>query len=140
MAGREVDEFIDIGDVIARSGLPASTLHLWERRGLIVPVGREGLRRQYAVDILDVLATIVVCQRAGFSLTEIGELLAPGAFAEGKASLEKKLAELRRRRRELDLAIRGVEHALSCPEPSPLECSGFRSKLPEVLPVSRLAE
>lgn len=38
---------IDIGDVTAASGLPASTLHVWERHGLITPISRKSSRRQY---------------------------------------------------------------------------------------------
>jgi hypothetical protein len=44
---------IGIGEVIARTGLPASTRHLWERRGLIETVKRNGLRGQYATDIFE---------------------------------------------------------------------------------------
>ncbi len=129
------DQPLDIGDVIARSGVPASTLHVWEQHGLLDPVGRSGLRRQYAPDVLDTIAVIVVSQRSGFTLAEIRELLAPSAFDGGKHRLVAKLVELRRRRDELDRAIDGLEHAVSCPQPSPLDCDRFRELIAEVLPV-----
>lgn len=128
-------ESLDIGEVVRRTGVPTTTLHVWEREGLLAPVGRAGLRRQYAADTVERIAVIVVCQRSGFTLAEIAELLRPGAFAEGKGRLEDKVAELRQRRRELDKAIDGIEHALSCTYESPLECPDFRAGLTDVLPL-----
>lgn len=126
---------LDIAEVVAASGIPSSTLHLWERRGLIRSTRRVGLRRQYDAAIIQRLAIIVTCQRAGFTLQEIVELLAPDAFDDGKEALDDKLVELRLRREELDLAIMGLEHAVACPEPSPMHCEGFLAKLDGVLPV-----
>ncbi|MCP3991800.1 MAG: MerR family transcriptional regulator [Actinomycetia bacterium] len=131
------DAHLDIGEVVELSGVPASTLHVWEKAGLLAPVGRKGLRRQYAGDVLERIAVVVVCQRAGFTLNEITDLVAPDAFAQGKAQIEYKLDELRHRQTELAEAIEGLEHALVCSEPSPLDCDGFRSKLSGVLPVRR---
>lgn len=87
--------------------------------------------------MFDTLATIVVSQRCGFTLAEIGELLAPDAFAEGKDKLQTKLNELRDQRHRLDLAITGLEHALECTYPVPRECPGFSAILADVLPVDR---
>jgi DNA-binding transcriptional MerR regulator len=127
---------LDIGDVVRASGVPVSTLHVWERKGLLAPVDRRGLRRQYGPEILDRVALIVIAQRAGFKLAEIAELVADDAFDDGKDRLEAKLDELRDRRRQLDAAISGIEHALACPHPSPVECPTFRTMLRDVLPVS----
>lgn len=127
-------EPLDIGEVVERSGVPVTTLHVWERRGLVEPVGRVGLRRQYAADVLDRIAVIVVCQRSGFSLGEIDVLLRPDAFDEGKEPLVTKLGELRRRRAELDAAIESLEHAIDCPHGHPLDCPTFREGLALVLP------
>jgi DNA-binding transcriptional MerR regulator len=128
---------LDIGTVVERSGVPTTTLHVWEREGLLEPVGRAGLRRQYAADVLERIALIVVSQRCGFTLAEIRDLLAPDAFDEGKGRLEAKLEELRERRRELDAAIVGLEHALACTYPVPTECPRFVAGLAAVLPVDR---
>ncbi len=130
-------DLVDIGELVEGSGLPASTLHVWERAGVLMPVGRHGIRRQYAADSLERVAMIVVLQRAGFTLSEIAELFAPDAFTSGKGRLEDKLSELRAKQRQLAIAIRGLEHSLACTEPNPLECDGFLSKLSGVLPVSR---
>lgn len=129
------DDRLDIGEVIARTGVPASTLHVWERAGLVAAVGRSGLRRQYHPDVLTRIALIVVSKRAGFSLGETATILEPGAFDDGKDLLLSKLGELRRRRSELDASIAGIEHAIACPEPSPVECEHFRATLVDVLPI-----
>ena len=86
-------ELLDIGQVIESSGVPASTLHVWERAGLITPVDRVGMRRQFDPDVLTRISLIVVSKRAGFSLGEIGELFTPGAFDDGKDLLAAKLDE-----------------------------------------------
>lgn len=125
---------MDIGELVRRSGVPASTLRLWEEKGLLKTVGRKGLRRQYGPEIQERVALIVVCQDAGFTLAEIKGLLEPHAFRDGKAVLEAKVAELEAQRRAIDVAIAGIRHALCCPEPNPLECDRFREKLSRVLP------
>ena len=128
---------LDIGEIIRRSGVPATTLHVWERAGLLHPIERRGLRRQYGNDVLETIAVIVVGQRAGFTLDEIRRLLEPDAFASGKQLLVDKLAELERERSIIDTAIDGLRHALDCDEPSPLACPRFHEQLADVLPVER---
>lgn len=128
---------LDIGVVIARTGIRPSTLHLWERRGLIESTGREGLRRQYDDDVIGRIAMIVVAQRSNFTLDEIGRLLAPDAFVEGKDLLKVKLDELRMRRAQLDGAIESLEHAMDCEHARPADCPTFVAFLDDVLPVDR---
>jgi DNA-binding transcriptional MerR regulator len=129
---------IDIGEVVEQTGVPVSTLHVWEREGLLTPTGRRGLRRQYSPDVIGRVAMIVVGQRAGFSLADIKTLLDPKAFArDGKAAIEAKLGELRAHRDQLDAAITGLEHAAACPYDVPTDCPTFNSMLDEVLPVER---
>ncbi len=129
---------LDIGEVVARTGIPTTTLHVWERQGLIAPVGRAGLRRQYDPSVIDRIAMVVLGQRSGFSLAELAQLLSPDEFAAtGKQALADKLTELRARRRQLDLAITGLEHALACPHAVPTDCPTFCGMLDDVLPVER---
>ncbi len=135
--GRAAEQPIDISEVTAACGLPASTLHVWEKRGLLRPVGRKSERRQYDPAVLDHITIIIVMQRSGFTLSEIGELLEPDAFADGKAVLQTKLDTLVEQREALDQAISGLQHAIDCPAPSPLDCGGFRRHLDGVLPVKR---
>ena len=133
----EIAGSIDIGTVARTSGLATSTLHVWERHGVLQPSHRTGGRRQYDLAVFDRIATILLLQRSGFSLSEIQQLLAPQAFDDGKAALEQKLASLLDQRRLLDEAINGLTHAIACPAPSPLDCEGFRRHLDYVLPVRR---
>jgi DNA-binding transcriptional MerR regulator len=128
---------IDIGEVVRRTGVPVSTLHLWERRGLIAPVSRAGLRRQYDGSVVRRIAVIVVCREAGFTLAEIATVLRLGCFADGTRLLLAKLEDITERRRRLDLAIEGIRHALACTEPSLLTCPGFGEHLDAALPLRR---
>ncbi|MDH4117237.1 MAG: MerR family transcriptional regulator [Acidimicrobiia bacterium] len=128
---------VDIGDVTRGSGLPTSTLHVWERAGLLDPIGRDGLRRQYDAEVFQRLATIVLLQRGGFTLEEIRELLEPDPTGASRQRFAAKLEELQERRRHLDAAIDGIEHALACTEPVPTACPAFLAMLDGVLPVDR---
>ncbi len=130
-------ESLDIGVVVQETGLPTTTLHLWERKGLIHPTGRVGLRRQYHPEVLDRIAIIVLLQRSRFSHAEITALLADDAFDDGKELLRSKLVTLTQLRDDVSLAIDGLQHALDCPNQNPFECEGFRAHLDGVLPTDR---
>ncbi|WP_321795120.1 helix-turn-helix domain-containing protein [Burkholderia sp. BCC1988] len=101
---------LDIADVARRSGLPASTLRYYEEKGLIVPTGRHGLRRQYDESVLERLALIALGREAGFSLDDI-------------------VAMLDRTIRRLGAVRDALRHAAVCPAPSHLECPSFRKLL-----------
>lgn len=128
-------DLLDIGEVRARTGLPASTLHFYERHGLIRSVSRSGLRRQYEPEVIDRLAVIVLCQRAAFRLDEISELLATGGDPAWKELAARKLAEVRAHIRSLRLVERGITHALACPSDNVLHCEHFRAELSAVIPI-----
>ena len=68
---------MDIAEVAKRAGVPASTLRYYEKKGLIVSVGPQGLRRRFAPAVLDQLALITLGQAAGLSLDEIQSMLSP---------------------------------------------------------------
>lgn len=55
---------MDIGEVIQRSELPASTLRFYEDKMLIKPVGRNGLHRIYDPEVLDRLALLALERNA----------------------------------------------------------------------------
>lgn len=124
---------LDIAEVVARTGVPASTLHVWERRGLVQPAARAGLRRQYEPAVIARIAAVVAFQHGGFTLAEIAELLA----ATGERSKElfaTKLLALEEHRARVDIAIEALQHALVCPEPQPLECERFAEQAIALLP------
>jgi DNA-binding transcriptional MerR regulator len=128
---------LDIGQVRARTGLPASTLHYYERHGLIRSVERAGLRRQYEAETIDRLAVIVLCQRAGFRLHEIADLLATGGEPAWKNLVRAKQAEVRVQIQTLSAIERGLTHALDCPSDNVFRCEHFRAELDSVIPVDR---
>lgn len=63
---------MDIADVAKRTGVPASTLRYYEKKGLLKSLAGHGQRRQFAADVADRLALIALGQAAGFSLDEVG--------------------------------------------------------------------
>jgi DNA-binding transcriptional MerR regulator len=121
-----------IGEVANASGVGVETLRFYERRGLLGRPRRTGSNyRVYGPSVLDRLAFIRRAQAVGFTLDEIGEILAESA--EGRrpcrhvremarrklADLDRRLAELRRYRTELartlaDWDERGEEEGDFC--------------------------
>jgi DNA-binding transcriptional MerR regulator len=121
------DLAIDITEVAARSGLPASTLRFYEEKGLIRSVGRRGLRRLFDPGVLERLALVTVGRAAGFSLEEIVAM----APANGRPRIDRKV--LAAKADELDRTIHtlsrvrdGLRHAVACTAPSHMECPTFR--------------
>lgn len=121
---------MDISEVAQRSGVPASTLRFYEEKGLLVSVGRRGLRRLFAADVLDRLALIALGRAAGFSLDEIARMFAPdGQPAIDRHLLLHKAEELDRTIRKLSAMRDGLRHAAACSAPSHMECPTFRRLL-----------
>jgi DNA-binding transcriptional MerR regulator len=121
---------LDIAEVAARSGVPASTLRYYEERGLIVPIGRRGLRRLYDPGVLERLALIALGRAAGFSLDDIAPMVAPGhAPRVDRDRLATRAEEIDRTIRGLAAIRDGLRHAAKCPAPSHMECPTFRRYL-----------
>ena len=66
---------LTIGQMARRSGLPISTLHLYERRGLIASQRDDANRRVYRRETLRRVTVGKVAQRAGVTLAEIAAAL-----------------------------------------------------------------
>jgi DNA-binding transcriptional MerR regulator len=123
---------MDIAEVKTQTGLSTATLHHYETLGLITPKGRVGLRRQYADDVIETLAVIVLCQRSGFTLDEVTHLLARQRNAEWKSMARTKLAEIEERIEALEHARDGLRHALDCKSRDILRCEHFQARLSTV--------
>jgi MerR family redox-sensitive transcriptional activator SoxR len=67
----EVPVTLSVGDVARRSGVPVSTLHFYETKGLISSSRTQGNQRRYARDVLRRVALIRVAQRVGIPLADI---------------------------------------------------------------------
>lgn len=118
---------LDIGEVVAQSGVPASALRFYEAKGLIRSVGRRGLRRLFAPEVLERLALIGLGQSAGLTLDEIGRMFC----TDGRIKVDRNL--LARKAEALDASVRqliamrnGLRHAARCPARDHLECPTFR--------------
>lgn len=121
---------MDISDVARRSGVAASALRYYERRGLIKPLQRTGARRQYAPGVLDQLALITLGQAAGFSLDEIRAMFTPGGKPQiDRAMLSAKADDIDRTIHRLKAMSDGLRHAAVCPAPSHAECPSFQRLL-----------
>ncbi|MEO1160624.1 MAG: helix-turn-helix domain-containing protein [Pseudomonadota bacterium] len=120
---------MDIGEVVERSGLPASTLRFYEEKGLIQPVGRKGLRRLYDADVLDRLALIALGRNAGFTLGEIAAMFTPDGPRIDREQLAARAEQLDRTIRQLMAMRDGLRHAAQCPAPSHFECHKFQRLL-----------
>ncbi len=119
---------LDIAEVARRTGLAASALRYYEQKGLIQPIGRQGLRRVFAASVLERLALIALGRAAGLSLADIGAMLA----VEGDAAIDR--VRLAAKAEELDASIQrmtamrdGLRHAAACRATSHLQCSRFRA-------------
>lgn len=121
---------LDITEVARRSGVPASTLRFYEEKGLIVSIGRRGLRRLFDGRVLERLALIALGRASGFSLEEVARLFA----ANGPPHIDRQLLaakadELDRTIRELTAMRDGLRHAVACRAPSHMECPTFQRLL-----------
>lgn len=118
---------LDIGEICERAGLRPSAVRYYEEIGLISSIGRNGLRRQFAPDVLLRLGLISMGKSAGFTLDEIA-----GMFAEDgqpdlpRETLHQKADALERQIVELKAMRDLVRHVADCPAPTHMECPTFR--------------
>ncbi|GAB3440986.1 helix-turn-helix domain-containing protein [Streptomonospora sediminis] len=118
---------LDIAEVARSAGVSAATLRFYEEKGLIAPVGRRGLRRQYDPAVLERLALIALGRSAGFSLDEIARMFGPdGQPRIDRSLLADRAQELDRTIRDLGVLRDSLRHAAACPAPSHMECPTFR--------------
>ena len=125
------NSLLPIGELARRTGVATSALRYYERIGLLSPAERAGQRRHYSPSSAERVALIRLCQDAGFTLAEIGRLLA--AWSRGHRDLgrlgERKIAELDARIADAQRAKKLITHALECPHRDLLACPNFRSAL-----------
>ncbi|NID15165.1 redox-sensitive transcriptional activator SoxR [Luteibacter yeojuensis] len=62
---------LSVGEAARRAGVAVSTLHFYERKGLIRSLRTSGNQRRYGVDVLRRLAVIRVAQRVGIPLEAV---------------------------------------------------------------------
>ncbi|HEY8082659.1 MAG TPA: MerR family transcriptional regulator [Solirubrobacterales bacterium] len=67
---------LSIGDVAGRAGVNVSTVRFYERRGLLPEPERVSGQRRYTTTVVHRIRIIATAKQAGFSLDEVGVLLA----------------------------------------------------------------
>ncbi|KUN29526.1 MerR family transcriptional regulator [Streptomyces antibioticus] len=128
---------LDIAEVAQRSRLAPSALRFYEKKGLITPAGRNGLRRTYHPDVLERLALITCARSAGFSVAELGRFLQArpsdtalrtGMTAKAEA-LDEQIGRLTRLRDSL-------RHAAVCEHEPLVDCPDFKRAVGNVASTS----
>ncbi|GAB4466744.1 MAG: Hg(II)-responsive transcriptional regulator [Burkholderiaceae bacterium] len=98
-------ENITIGALARAAGVNVETIRFYQRRGLLAePPRRYGSVRRYSAADVARVRFVKSAQRLGFSLDEIADLLRlqDGAHCdEARALAERRLADVRARRRDL---------------------------------------
>jgi len=128
---------LTIGQLAKAAEVPTSTVHYYEREGLLEPSARSPSNyRLYAPQDLERLRFIRAAQATGFTLGDVKALLRPAPCARVQSMIEHRLDEVSRRMAELRHLRRVLERSLErCREHAP---SG-RCKVVEDLSSSAVA-
>jgi MerR family redox-sensitive transcriptional activator SoxR len=138
---------LSVGEVAERSGLPVSTLHFYEAKGLIKSGRTRGNQRRYPREVLRRVAVIKVAQRTGISLAAIRQALqtlppehTPDSAdwrrlsTTWRAELDDRIARLIRLRDQLDDCIGcGCLSIKACPLRNPYDQLGEQGPGPRLL-------
>jgi MerR family transcriptional regulator, redox-sensitive transcriptional activator SoxR len=141
-------DFLAVGEVATRSGVPVSTLHFYESKGLIRSVRNAGNHRRFARAELRRIAVIRVAQRAGIPLEEIREELATlpanrplsandwkRLSARWKSNLDDRIARLQTLRDQLGDCIGcGCLSIETCPMRNPNDRLARKGPGPRLIP------
>ncbi len=119
---------IRIGEVARRAGIASSAIRYYEREGLIPKAERAGNARVYGPEILDRLALIELAKSAGFTVSEMRQLVRgvsrgtpPGPRWHSLA--QKKLVEVEALIAEAKRMRSVLEAVLSCECPTFADCT-----------------
>ncbi|MHC5654547.1 redox-sensitive transcriptional activator SoxR [Stappia sp. ICDLI1TA098] len=129
---------LTVGEMARRSGVAISTLHFYEKKGVLKSRRTAGNQRRYPRGLLRLVAIIRIAQRAGISLAEIKETLsslpedrAPTAqewrvfSASWKDRLEQRIRALSQLRDDLQGCIGcGCLSMEACPLRNPEDVLG----------------
>ncbi|WP_117085757.1 MerR family transcriptional regulator, partial [Klebsiella pneumoniae] len=94
---------LDIRQIADLSGVTPSALRYYEKKGLIQPIGRNGLRRQYHENVLNKLQLIALGQAAGFTLDELAAMFG----SQAGVTIDRGL--LLQRAKEIDATVRKLQ-------------------------------
>ncbi|MFB0614003.1 redox-sensitive transcriptional activator SoxR [Aurantiacibacter poecillastricola] len=87
------EQVLTVGEVARRSGVPVSTIHFYERKGLVAGWRTSGNQRRYHRRILRRIAIIRIAQRAGIPLATVKKHLDKRATEPITAAQWRELSE-----------------------------------------------
>jgi len=109
------NRLLTVGEVARRAGVPVSTIHFYERKGLIISTRNPGNQRRFAPVVLRYIAIIKVAQRTGI----------PALSSHWRKDLDARMTRLQRLRDELDTCIGcGCLSLTKCPLYNPRDTLG----------------
>ncbi|MEB1530968.1 helix-turn-helix domain-containing protein [Xanthomonas sp. WHRI 7945] len=121
---------MDIAEVARRTGVPASTLRFYEKKGLLPASRAAGGRRHFAPNALDQLALIALGQAGGLSLDDIHAMLGSGgALQVDRTLLSAKADDIDATIKRLRTMSQGLRHAAACPAVQHAQCPTFQRLL-----------
>jgi DNA-binding transcriptional MerR regulator len=126
LASAATPALLSIGELSERTGVPATTLRYYDELGLVRPTARAAGRRRYAASAVRDVGVILFFREIGFSLAEIGRLLADDQ-QHLHEMIDHKLAELAEQQHRIEVARTALEHGRHCPAGEPMKCSRFWS-------------
>jgi len=109
---------LHIGEVARRSGVSAATVRHYERKGLLRAAVRTASGyRKFPADTLERMHVIQCALAVGFTIDELSRILrkrdaGEAPCCEVRSLAQQKLAELTRRKNELDRLCRLLESTL----------------------------
>ena len=102
-----------IGQLAAAAGVPTSTVRYYEREDILRPAGRTASNyRLYSDDDVARLRFIRAAQATGFTLPDIVKLLRPAPCGKVQDLIERRLATVGERMRELRHVQRVLRRSL----------------------------
>ncbi len=116
----QADDTLSVGEVSARTGVPVSALHFYERTGLIISTRSAGNQRRYARHMLRRISLIVVAKRLGIPLTEVADVFAtvpldrPPTTGEWQRMSRAWKVQLEERRRTIEKLERDLTGCIGC--------------------------
>lgn len=116
--GGQRKERFTIHELVTEFEVTSRTLRFYEEKGLLIPA-RRGQERIYSRRDRARLKLVLMGKSVGFSLEEVKSMLDLYDLGDGQATqlrvalerFEEKLAELDRRRRDIDHAYAELSHA-----------------------------
>lgn len=138
---------LTVGEVAQRAGVPISTIHFYEAKGLITSTRNAGNQRRFAAVVLRYIGIIKVAQRTGIPLEAIRQALGrypPGSKLTAaqwrtmsslwRRDLDERIRALTRLRDELDSCIGcGCLSLRDCPLRNPQDTLGEEGPGPRIL-------